>query len=95
LDLAEQVRFMESTYKKEVVTNEKIKEELHKFWEKKDKNSRVLKPVITNDTLEREAWKKDKLSRCQSMHQSNSSSSSNIAYKWKESSENMENKTFS
>jgi hypothetical protein len=51
MELAEQVKFMESTYKQEVVQNEKIKQELQHFWQRKDPNSRVLKDIV-NDSLQ-------------------------------------------
>jgi hypothetical protein len=48
MNLAEQVKFMEFTYRREIEQSEKIKEELFNFWQKKEKKEGLLRNMSSN-----------------------------------------------
>lgn len=51
LGLADKVRYMENTYRREIQQSQKIKDELFKFWEHKEKKDSVIKELHPSKTL--------------------------------------------
>lgn len=48
MSLAEQVKFMQLTYRREIEQSEKIKQQLFNFWQKKQKKDGMMRNMSAN-----------------------------------------------